>query len=480
MNTLCSSCWKEQNFNKNWKFKAGERGGKLTETMKAHHLIMCNLADKKQRGYKLGLIIGRNPNEYIPKKIGWIWATLDVKPSSEEYAMKCAMKEEDKEIQYYDGGLSTRGEGDDCYHFNIDITTNEFMGYTGGGEWRSFINKAIMMLKGFDTVVIDWSTLKFFSTNTRPRDFKVWEALKDLLNKNNESKLIVELVPFSTLQNTRIEKHRDSSLHVESNLIYGRMFDEATIVKRMGEEKTQKKIDEKKNDTIVFHDAGEPIFIVLQKDYENRTIEYLLTLFNTVEVKEKGIVYPTREGMEEKRRLADSKFVICTGPKNTLNLQERLNTLTDWRKEKEEREKRAMKQEKERKEKEKEREKERERNKTACLKKREKCTYDFFGWGNRNYVLKDGECSNQCPICVNNICEEGSFKDWLRSQTARKERGDLDCPWRAPVYCSWTDGSECITQYDKCSNYSSKKHYNDRNVLRRYKPKTKSFYPPML
>jgi len=104
---------------------------------------------------------------------------------------------------------------------------------------------------------------------------------------------------------------------------------------------------------------------------------------------------------------------------------------------------RAMKQEKER--------KERERNKTECLKKGEKCTYDFVGWGHRNYVLKDGECFNQCPICVNNICEEGSFEDWQR---AREERGDL--------YCS--DDSGCIAQYDKCSNYSSKKHYNDRNV----------------
>ena len=45
MNTLCLTEWKNDNFDKNW-----ERGGKLTETMKAHHLIMCRLEEKKEPG----------------------------------------------------------------------------------------------------------------------------------------------------------------------------------------------------------------------------------------------------------------------------------------------------------------------------------------------------------------------------------------------------------------------------------------------
>ena len=39
---LCSKIWKEKNFKKVWK-------PKLTETMKAHHLIMCKLAKKKKK-----------------------------------------------------------------------------------------------------------------------------------------------------------------------------------------------------------------------------------------------------------------------------------------------------------------------------------------------------------------------------------------------------------------------------------------------
>jgi len=85
------------------------------------------------------------------------------------------------------------------------------------------------MLNGFDTVVIDWSTLQIFNDSTRPPDFELWKSLKDLLNIKLESKLIVELAPFSMMDQDypkkRISKHRNSSLHVESNLYYGQLLD---------------------------------------------------------------------------------------------------------------------------------------------------------------------------------------------------------------------------------------------------------------
>ena len=42
MVTLCDSKWENENFTKKWK-------SELTETMKAHHLIMCKLAKKKKK-----------------------------------------------------------------------------------------------------------------------------------------------------------------------------------------------------------------------------------------------------------------------------------------------------------------------------------------------------------------------------------------------------------------------------------------------
>ena len=261
----------------------------------------------------MGLIIGRNPNEYIPDEEGWIWATLDAHPSSvkyPEYAMKCALKNEDKKIEYYhDINTTRRDKGADCYHFNIDTSTNEFMGYTGKGAWRSFINKAILMLNGFDTVVIDWSTLQIFQNSTRPPDFELWKSLKDLLNIKPESKLIVELAPFAIIHQDnpekRISKHRNSSLHVESNLYYGQLLDNAKLFKMLGADLAKSAIKAKRqeeyamNRTIILTKNGLPRikgtslqpndkFIVLREDYEAYTIMYLETLFDEIEVKKKG------------------------------------------------------------------------------------------------------------------------------------------------------------------------------------------------
>jgi len=290
----------------------------------------------------------------------------------------------------------------------------------------------------------------------------------------------------------RISKHRNSSLHVESNLYYGQLLDNARLFKMLGADKAKSAIEAKRNRTIILTENNVPRnegdslhssdkFIVLREDYEDYTIMYLETLFDEIEVGEKGTVYPTREGMKHNRE-ASYTFVICTGPKtptDSTDFPERLNTLTTWRRENEEREREGTR---EREEILKEREeiaKERERNKIECLRKKEKCTYDFTGWGQPDYVLnewqKDGECSNQCPICVDGICQEGIFnaQDWYRSQMSLLQRGELYCPLRAPLYCSWKDGSGCIPKYgfpsgkhysqDKCSNYSSKKKYNDRH-----------------
>ena len=103
----------------------------------------------------------------------------------------------------------------------------------------------------------------------------------------------------------------------------------------------------------------------------------------------------------------------------------------------------------------------------------QKCTDDFSGWGQYNHILRDGECSNQdCPICINNICEEGSFSDWLKNQLVREERGDLYCPARAPVYCSWEDGyAGCIAEHHKCDEFGKKERRNTKEcvLFKRYK-----------
>ena len=437
---LCSKIWKEKNFKKVWK-------PKLTETMKAHHLIMCNLAKKKEEGFKLGLIIGRSPNEYIPEEKNWIWATLDKQPLPEEYpeyAMKCAKKEEDKKSRYYYGLISTRDKGVDCYHFNIDINTNEFIGYTGEGEWRSFISKAIMMFKGFDQVVMDLDTLKFLR---RPHDFKVWETLKDLLNKNKESRLIVELVPNIVQNKNRCFLNKwmpvniDSldRLDVENNLIY-----------------------------VTHHTTS-----VLRKGYIKLTIEYLQKLFDKVDVYNSGAVYPTRkrDKMSKVGHRSLNTFVICTGPKKDVLfgaslVREREELLQEARElgmkydnmepgnivkgliewplwfADLDKQKKVLKKQQEKIHKIRKKAEEREKtpnsprgmniaplpaNKAGggaesrrpppvarCAT--QQCTYDFSGWGQYDYVRKDGECSNQCPLCVNNICEEGNLKSvWQKN-----------------------------------------------------------------
>jgi len=117
-----------------------------------------------------------------------------------------------------------------------------------------------------------------------------------------------------------------------------------------------------------------------------------------------------------------------------------------------------------------------------------KCTDDFSGWGKLNYTLRDGECPDQCPRCINDICKEMSLADGRRvrpSMRRNTKRGDMNqpptkfsqhlwrkkvekradsyCPLSTPVYCSWEDGSSgCIPSWEKCDDDNSQTDYDRR------------------
>lgn len=40
-----------------------------------------------------------------------------------------------------------------------------------------------------------------------------------------------------------------------------------------------------------------------------------------------------------------------------------------------------------------------------------KCSNDFSGWGKLNYTLRDDECPEDCPRCINDMCKEVPLED---------------------------------------------------------------------
>ena len=213
---------------------------------KINHIIE-NLKIERKNGNKLGLIIGRKDNEYIPTESGWIWISLDFQESKEFTSNR--------------------------YHFKIDVNDK---------KWNSAI---IENLKGFDKVVVDWSTI--FVIN-KP----VWVNLKKLLKKDKNSKLIAELLvkcitycndkQFNDLSEN--DGWRDG-INVKNNCYTNK------IKWCLSEEK-------KENQKIKF---------------EKETIIYLKNLFEDIEIFNNK-QYPTRENMNHYK--ISTKFLIMTNPKN--------------------------------------------------------------------------------------------------------------------------------------------------------------------
>ena len=144
----------------------------------------------------------------------------------------------------------------DRFHLaNVDINNWQWQLKLGSGK------RGI----GFDKVIVDWATLRYIKSP--------WKTLYNLLEKKNTSQLITELIISASVQPFGTHE----SININDNLY----------------QFTRKMNENQKKDHI--------------KKYETQTIEYLKTLFHTVEVKENQ-AYPTRQKIVE-------KFLIMTGPK---------------------------------------------------------------------------------------------------------------------------------------------------------------------
>ncbi len=146
----------------------------------------------------------------------------------------------------------------DRFHLaNVDINNWQWQLRLGSGK------RGI----GFDKVIVDWATLRYIKSP--------WKTLYNLLEKKKTSQLITELIVSASFARELYGPRK--SINVNDNLF------------QYSNEMTE---DEKKDH---------------KKKYEKQTIEYLKTLFHTVEVKENQ-AYPTRQKIVE-------KFLIMTGPK---------------------------------------------------------------------------------------------------------------------------------------------------------------------
>lgn len=193
----------------------------------------------KESKKKMGLVIGRSDVEPLPSEEGWIWASFDIEKRKKKLA--------------------------DRYHIageNINIL-----------PWNVRLG-----LIGFDKVIVDWSTLKFFR--------KPWDLLHSFLKKNDESQLITELITGISYPTFGSWKHEPNGFDIQENII------------------------ETKPNWTKF-EREEHI-----KKFEHATIKYLSALFYKVDYI-KNEVYPTREYMNHHQKV--DKFLIMTKPIKVIN-----------------------------------------------------------------------------------------------------------------------------------------------------------------
>ncbi|WP_420422261.1 hypothetical protein [Simkania sp.] len=225
-----------------------------------------------EAGKKIGLIIGREFSQPVPKEEGWLWVTLNI-----------------------DGSPREPSES----RIDLKMDFNE-------------VEKVQQIEKLFNRVVVDWSTLKFLHDGP-------WHRCKDLLKPEETSQMIVETHGTVALKTESLRRELQENQQKYDEWKSGCSEEEIEKEKKAFFEQMslEKKEQIEKNPTYL-----DQAFVqhILDKHYPDRysaskeaaIIRHgLKSLFNCVELFHKTL-FPTREG--DGIVPIEGNYFVLTGP----------------------------------------------------------------------------------------------------------------------------------------------------------------------